>query len=346
MKVRFERGRRDDLKTLHPACFAMVMATGIVAVSAHLHGMPLVAVVLFWLNALFLAGLLAGTVARAALYPQAMVSDIRSRGRGLGFLTIVAALSVFGTQLDLQMGQPWLAAMIWVGAAAVGAVMTYGLLAVLVALPDKPRLADVSGGWMIIVVAAQSVAILAVLVLARGVLAGFQQPLMFAALALWLAAGGLYFCLTALVIARYATVPLGPRDLSPLEWINMGAGAISTLAGATLAQNAGLSPLVVGLLPFVKGLTVFFWSVATCWIPLLVVMAVWRHLIRGVPFAYEPVDWGGVFPLRMYSVSTDGIAGVLGAPFLATLSWAFTVVALAAWLLTLVGFLASRFAQP
>lgn len=323
----------------------MVMATGIVAVSAHLHGMPLVALVLFWLNAFFLAGLLVATVARAILYPHAMLSDIRSRGRGLGFLTIVAALSVFGTQLDLQMTQPQLAAVAWVGAAFLGAVMTYGLLAVLVGLADKPRLADVSGGWMIIVVAAQSVAILAVLVLARGVLVGFQQPLVFAALALWLAAGALYLCLMALVIARYATAPLGPRDLSPLEWINMGAGAISTLAGATLAQHAGLSSLVVHLLPFVKGLTVLFWSVATCWIPLLVVMGVWRHLIRGVPFAYETVAWGGVFPLGMYSVSTDGIAGVLGAPFLAALSWAFTLVALAAWLLTFVGFLASQ-ARP
>ena len=63
-----------------------------------------------------------------------MLSDIRSRGRGLGFLTIVAAPSVFGSQLDLQMGQPRLAAAIWVGAAVLGAVMTYGLLAVLIGL--------------------------------------------------------------------------------------------------------------------------------------------------------------------------------------------------------------------
>jgi len=344
MKVRFERGRRDELKTLHPACFAMVMATGIVAVSAHLHGMSMVGAVLFWLNALFLAGLVVATAARAALYPQAMASDIRNHGRGLGFLTIVAALAVFGTQLDLQMGQPRLAAAIWAAAAVLWAGVSYGLLAVLLSLPDKPRLADLNGGWMIIVVAQQSVAILAVLVLARGALAAFQQPLVLAALVLWLAGGALYLCLMALVLARYVTVPLGPRDLSSLEWINMGAGAISTLAGATLAQNAGLSPLTAELLPFVKGLTVFFWSVATWWIPLLVILAVWRHLIRGVPFGYEVVEWGAVFPLGMYSVSTDGLAMILDAPFLRAVSWAFTVIALAAWLLTFVGFLSSRFA--
>jgi tellurite resistance protein TehA-like permease len=305
--------------------------------------MPLVAIVLFWLNALFLAGLLVATVVRAVSHPQPMASDIRDHRRGLGFLTIVAALAVFGTQLDLQMGQPRLAAVTWTAAAALWAVMSYGLLAVRVTLPDKPRLADLNGGWMIVVVAAQSVAILAVLLLARGVFAVFQQSLMFAALALWLAGGALYLCLMVLVLARYVTVPLGPRDLSPLEWINMGAGAISTLAGATLAQNAGLSPLTVDLLPFVKGLTTFFWSVATWWLPLLVLMALWRHLIRGVPFAYEVVDWGAVFPLGMYSVSTDGLAMVLDTPILGAVSWLFTVIALAAWVLTLLGLLASRF---
>src|SRR3546814_14545187 len=34
----FKRGQRDDLETLHPAYFALVMATGIVALAAHLNG--------------------------------------------------------------------------------------------------------------------------------------------------------------------------------------------------------------------------------------------------------------------------------------------------------------------
>jgi hypothetical protein len=35
MRLRFEHGRRDELQTLHPAYFAMVMATGIVSIAAH-----------------------------------------------------------------------------------------------------------------------------------------------------------------------------------------------------------------------------------------------------------------------------------------------------------------------
>jgi tellurite resistance protein TehA-like permease len=126
----------------------------------------------------------------------------------------------------------------------------------------------------------------------------------------------------------------------------MGAVAISALAGATLVEHAALSPLVRDVLPFVKGLTLFFWAIAAAWIPMLVVLSAWRHLV-GVPIAYQILDWGGVFPLGMYSVSTYNLMQVMDASFLAGVSKAFMIVALAAWLWVLAGFVVSRTAsQP
>jgi tellurite resistance protein TehA-like permease len=345
MKLRFERGRRDDLKTLHPACFAMVMATGIVALSAHLHGLPVVAAVLFWLNALFLAGLVVATGARILLYPREVAADFRSHSRGVGFFTVAAAAAVFGTQLDLQRADTPLATVFWAVAALLWVILTYGLLAVLIAQREKPRLADgLNGGWLVIVVAPQAVAILTVLILAHGAFAGLEPPLMFAALLLWLSGGALYFWIMTLIFFRYTFVPLAPEDLSPPDWINMGAVAISALAGATLVQHVSLLPLLGDIAPFVKGLTLLFWAIGTGWIPMLVVLGVWRYLICGLPFAYDPLDWGGVFPLGMYSVSTYSLMGILDAPFLARVSIAFTIIALAAWLVTLLGFAGSRLA--
>ena len=344
MKLRFERGHRDKLRTLHPACFAMVMATGIVAIAAHLHDMPAVAALLFWLNALFLAGLLAATGARLLRYPREVAADLRSHGRGTGFFTMVAAIAVFGTELDLQRGEAGLAAVCWAIAALLWAVLTYGVLALMMAKADKPRLADgLNGGWLVVVVAPQSVALLTVLIAARGLFAGLAPGLMFVALALWLIGGALYLWLITLVFYRYTFVALAPADVSPTDWIEMGAAAISALAGATLVRHAGLSPPVGDIVPFVKGLTLFWWAIATWWIPLLVILASWRCLTGGRPIAYNVLDWGGVFPLGMYSVSTYGLMEILDAPFLAGLSLAFTLIALAAWLLTLLGFLASRF---
>ena len=109
----------------------------------------------------------------------------------MGFFTVVAALAVFGTQLDLQQGDAWLAAVLWFVAAIFWVVMTYGGLVLLIAKADKPRLRDgLNGGWLVIVVAPQSVALLTVLVLSHGLFAGLAPGLMFMALVLWLAGGG------------------------------------------------------------------------------------------------------------------------------------------------------------
>jgi tellurite resistance protein TehA-like permease len=343
MMLRFARGRRDDLKTLSPGYFAMVMATGIVAVSAHLHDLVGVGRVLFWLNTLFLGGLVLATIVRVLAYARDVAADMRSHRRGVGFFTMAAAAAVFGAEVDLQMDQVRVAMVFWAIATVLWLVMTYGLLAVLMAQRDKPSLAHgLNGGWLVIVVAPQSVVILAVLLLAHGAFADLAPSLMFGALVLWLGGGALYLWISTLVVFRYAFAVLAPEDLSPTDWINMGAAAISTLAGATLAQHAALSPLVTEIAPFVKGFTLFFWAIATAWIPMLVVLSLWRHLICGLPIAYQALDWGGVFPLGMYSASTLSLREILDAPFLGAISWMFMAIALAAWLWAFIGFLISR----
>jgi len=264
MRLRFEHGRRDELKTLHPAYFAMVMATGIVSIAAHLHDVPVLPTVLVWLNALFLAALVAATVTRILRYPQAFAADIQSHTRGVGFFTTVAATAVFGTQLLLLIDAAAVAAVFWIAAATLWAVVTYGELTVLTVKPDKPSLAEgLNGGWLVSVVAAQSVAVLTVLIPAAGIFVSLQRPLLFMALVLWLGAGALYLWLMTLIFYRYTFVHMAPEDLTPPYWINMGAVAISTLAGATLAEHAALSPVISEIIPFVKGLSLFFWAIAT-----------------------------------------------------------------------------------
>ena len=343
MRLRPEHGRRDDLKTLHPAYFALVMATGIVSIATYLHGIPIFPKVLFWLNALFLAGLAAATGARILRYSRAFAADIQSHSRAVGFLTTAAATAVFGTQLVLQMDATEIAAAFWIAAAVLGFVTFYGVLAVLIVKPDKPSLADgLNGGWLVSAVAFQAVAMLTVLVSAAGVFAGLERPLLFAALVLWLGGGALYLWIITLIFFRYMFAHMAPEDLTPPYWINMGAVAISALVGATLIEHAALSPDVAEIVPFVKGFTLFYWAIATWWIPMLLVLGVWHYLICGLPLAYDPLGWGRVFPLGMYSVSTFHLAKILAAPFLLLLSQLFMVVAVLAWAATFAGLVDSR----
>jgi tellurite resistance protein TehA-like permease len=158
---------------------------------------------------------------------------------------------------------------------------------------------------------------------------------------MWLWEGMLYIWIISLIFYRYTFFRFEPDDLAPPYWINMGAMAISVLAGSLLIANSADAPFLHSLRPFLEGFTVFYWATGSWWIPIIAILAVWRYGYRRLPFEYDPQYWGAVFPLGMYAVATYRMAESMRLDFLDSIPRLFLALALLAWSATFVGLLRS-----
>ena len=218
-------------------------------------------------------------------------------------------------------------------------LLTYGVPASLLLTRTRDSvLGGVNGTWLLWVVSTQSLSIAAsTLIPAWPSQSGLLAPV---AVGLWSVGLVLYLLLVSLILLRWLTVPMTPQTLGPPYWILMGATAITVLAGAKILGLPATLPVVRATAGFVEGFCYVLWAFGTWWIPLLIVLGLWRHIVQHWPLAYEPTLWSVVFPLGMYSVATLVFGQAAHLAFTEPLSRFMLWVAIAAWLLVAVAFLA------
>ncbi|MCD0501668.1 tellurite resistance/C4-dicarboxylate transporter family protein [Bordetella petrii] len=309
------------------------MATGIVSLASDMMSYPRLARALFVLNIVQYAALWLAYLLRAWHFPRRFFGDMIDHAKGPGYFTLVAGTGILASQFILLRDDLVTGFALWTLAVALWVGLTYSIFTAFTVKAHKPPLdRSISGAWLLAVVATQALAVSSALLAAR-IGQPFRLEMNLVALSMWLWGGMLYIWMMSLIFYRYTFFPFSPGDLSPPYWINMGAMAISTLAGSLLILNAPQAPYLVSLLPFLKGFTVLYWATGTWWIPMLLCLGAWRYGFQRFPFRYDPLYWGAIFPLGMYAASTWQMNRAMGFDFLEFLPPVFLGMALLGWLL-------------
>jgi tellurite resistance protein TehA-like permease len=322
------------LAALFPGYFAMVMATGIIAIAASQQDLHWLARTLYVVAVLAYVVLGALLIARVVLYRARFAADVTNHAKGFAFLTTVAGTNVLGAAsvvihgwYDLAWVLWWLGVLLWAG-------FVYATLIAVVIRSGKPGLqAGINGTWFLLTVSTESIAVLAALLLAHD--AG--DALAFTSLAFFTLGVVLYVIVMTMIFLRWTFYELDPTEADPPAWIAAGAVAITVLAGSNVLLAAASSPRIERLTPFIEGTVVLAWATATFWFPLMVAIGVWRHVVRRLPLRYHPSYWSLVFPLGMYSAATFRMRAALELDALEWLPMTAFVVALVAWLATAIG---------
>lgn len=326
-----------EVSALDPGCFALVMATGIISNGFFLQGQRTIADVLFAINLVAYPGLWLLTILRAVRFHAAIRTDLLNPSRVFLFFTAVAATGVLGTAIGLR-GFPTFALAMWLLAFVLWFALIYLGFGVLAFLNTADGADVIEGAWLNAIVGTQSLVILGALFALPSANAAALIAILLHML--WMLGLVLYAIFVALLAYRIFFVALKPGDVTPPLWIVMGAAAISVNAGSLLEAGSG-TPFLHAVEPFLDGVTLALWAWATWWIPLLVLLGIWKHVIHGVPIAYSTKLWSIVFPLGMYTVATLRLSRITDVPILASWSLITVWIAFAAWVATFIGLAAA-----
>ncbi len=324
------------LEKLYPGYFTLTMATGIIAIALDMLEMPILSYLFSAITLFSWCALVVIYMGRVIRFPKAFLSDLMNPRLTFIFFSFVAATNVCGL-LFLLHGFIYLAISCWILAFLAWSTLLYCSFGVLVLLHAERNVNVVHGGWLICIVGTQSLVLLGINIVPSF---GLYAPFMILGLyMLWGLGLILYGIFVTLFCYRIFFLDMEIGDYSPLMWVIMGAAAITANASSSLDMADPILIVLTEIHPLVDGVALLTWAWATWWMPLLVVIGFWKHIVHKIPLRYEPAHWSMVFPLGMHTVTSFRLSLATEFDPLHWVSHGMIWVALIVWCLVMTALL-------
>ena len=313
--------------------FTAVAATLMIAFISHLYGCAVIVPWFFIASLVIFLSVAVFKVTQTVLFNKNTLSELLNPEKTLNLFTIVVAINFAGVCFSKVFHLHTTANIFWYVAISFWLAISLFSFSILFLYhkSEERKIEEVfHGGWFFATVGTQSTAFLGIIVAEhaiRHVL--FIQLFSFA---LWSIGSSLYLIFMVLIIMRLIFYQFRSNTALSPYWMNAGATALTALTGATLYQyihTAG-GPFV-DFLPFLKGVSLFFWSVGLWWLPFLVVLAIRKQAYGDEGLVFTVGYWEIAFTLGLYANSTIQLVELFKGQYLDIVSMCFSIACIALW---------------
>lgn len=319
--------------SLNNRWFTAVMATSMIASISHLYGYEEVVPYFFIASLAILSTVVVFKSVQTVLFYKDALEEMINPEKTFYFFTIVGTVDFVGIcfsrifHLHTTASICWYVAIgLWLGVS----LSSFSILFLNRKSEDRKIEDILHGGWFFATVGTQSTALLGVIVAAhaiRHVL--FIQVFSFA---LWSVGASLYLVFMALIVLRLMFYRFDCNTVLSPYWMNIGAAAVTAITGTVLYQHiqAAGGPFV-DFLPFLKGISLLFWSFGLWWMPFLIILTLRKLIYSDEGLSFTIGYWEIVFALGLYADSTIQMVGLFEGQYLVVISICFSIVCIILW---------------
>ena len=298
--------------------FIVAMVTVMMALSSSSHGYNSVSPYLFTIGLGVFFSVAVFMIIKAVLYYEDLLRELFDPEKLHYSFSLVGIVSLTGICVSRLFGWHTAAYIFWYAAIVLWIGITFSSFSILFLYrkSEDRRIEDIlHGGWFFVTVGTQFTALLSIDI--AGQATGHTLLIQCFSFALWSVGTFLYLIFMTLMIWRLVFYPVTHDTELSQYWMNTGAAAITTVVCAALHQQVQMTggPFVE-LLPFLKGFSLFFWSIGLWWLPFLIILSI-RKQVNGrwaIPFTVG--YWEIALAICLYAAGTKQIAVLFDERFI------------------------------